>query len=83
MATIKRRAIKDCRKSKVKIEDNFLIYQTYVLESEWGEAPYEEFFRNFKNSSCSIDGVVFKLYIEDSFLKTKSKICFKFINNKF
>lgn len=66
---------------QLKIEDKFLIYQTYVLESEWNQAPYEEFFRNFNNSSCIVDGIVFNLLIEDSFLKTKSKICFKFIVN--
>lgn len=66
---------------QLKIEKNFLIYQNYVLESDWRNAPYEDFFRDFKRSSCIIDNKEFKFHIEDSFLKTKSKICFKFIYN--
>lgn len=67
------------QQEKLKIDKNFLVYKTYILESDWRNAPYEEFFREFNQSSCIIENTHFTLQIEDSFLKTKSQFSFQFI----
>lgn len=65
---------------KVKIDNSYISYQTFILESCWKKAPYEEFFRKFQNASCQVDDLKFTLVIEDNFLKSKSKISFTFIS---
>jgi hypothetical protein len=61
------------------MDKRFMTYQTYVLESPWKHAPFEDFFREFNNTQCSINGTTFTLNIDENFLKTKSKICFNFV----
>lgn len=78
--------IKNCLNSsklyqheRLVLDKEYLTYQMYVLETAWRYAPFAEFFREYNGIECEYKGKVFKLVIEDVFLKTKSKVVFQFV----
>jgi hypothetical protein len=66
-------------KPKSYVEKNFITYIPFVLESEWADAPYPEDFAGFEGKEYEVLGQKFKLEIEDSFLKSRSKLNFSFV----
>lgn len=66
-------------KPKSYVDKNFFTYIPFVLESQWDEAPFPEDFAGFDGKEYEIMGQKFKLEIEDSFLKSRSKLNFSFV----
>lgn len=66
-------------KPKSYVEKQFVTYIPFVLESQWDEAPFPEDFAGIEGKEYEILGQKFKLEIEDSFLKSRSKLNFSLV----
>ena len=68
-------------KPKSYLDKSFITYIPFVLESQWDKAPFPEDFTEFDGKEYEIFGQKFKLEIEDSFLKSRSKLNFSFVTH--